>query len=149
VTPLPRPLMAGPGPLRRRDHKSVFYEPYKNPYNRPICLTLEEDEITRCGQPADKRSNRCQVHQAQYRTTYLRYKEASKLAEELKRTRGIPSKNEIDAYNKFGPIVRNLDHVRRYCELVLIETIGRDTHGRRFFLKRVFIPFCFFSKMIG
>jgi len=130
------------GPHCRRDHRLVFGEPYENPYKRPICPTLEEDEITRCRQPADNNESlRCRVHQLQYRTMYLRYKDASKRAKELKRTGGIPSKNEIDAFNKFGPIVRNLDHVRLYRELVQIEKIGRDIHGRRFFLKRVFIPF--------
>ena len=143
-----------PGPHRRKDNRLkrlVFGYPHKQPYHRSLpdnfrhrCLTLEEDEITRCGEPLT-RGQRCKVHQAQYRATYFDYKEASRRADDLRRTDSIPTKRVIEGYRDYDLILTKIEHVYEYRELVQTERIGRDIHGRRFFLKRVFVRHFFFS----
>lgn len=115
-----------------------------------ICLTLEEDEVTRCGRPVGPFRTRCRFHQEQYRRTYLKYKEASWRAGYLRETTltWIPTTREIADYDDIDTVRRKIELVYKYLELVETEKIGRDIHGRRFFLTRAFLFDTFFLNFI-
>jgi hypothetical protein len=71
------------------------------------CRTLGEDEMTRCNQPATDgfpKKERCKKHQAQYRTMYKKYKDASKIVDELKND--IPDQAQIDQYNDVSSLLK-------------------------------------------
>jgi len=102
------------------------------------CQTLDEDEITRCGEPATEgypTPERCRVHHAQYRTMYKKYKDASKVVDEIKQGGEIPSKDAIGRYKSVSQLLEKSRLVRKYVEAIRIERTGRDIHSRRFFLK--------------
>ena len=104
------------------------------------CLTLEEDEMTRCNQPVTDDFSRCNVHQAQYRLLYKKYKDASKVVDEIKSGREIPTKGQIDRYMDLETTLAKARWVRKYLESIRVERTGRDIHQRRFFLKGEFSP---------
>ncbi|KAF8429445.1 hypothetical protein L210DRAFT_3508516 [Boletus edulis BED1] len=65
------------------------------------CLTLEEDEVTRCGHTATEgypKPDRCKVHHGQYRTLYKKYKDASKVVDDVKNGAELPTKEHIGRY---------------------------------------------------
>lgn len=102
-------------------------------------MTLDEDEMTRCdevpthGYPV---LNRCKVHHGQYVTMYKRYKEASKIVDEmLSRNSGIPTQAQIKAYTDVHVALEKARWMRRYVEAIRVEKRGREIHSRRFFLK--------------
>ncbi|KAG0697488.1 hypothetical protein DFH29DRAFT_945996 [Suillus ampliporus] len=102
------------------------------------CLTLEEDEMTRCNQPATEgfpRPERCKVHQAQYRTMYKKYKDASKEVDNVKSGREIPTKEQIQCYTDLHATLEKARWVRKYLESIRVERTGRNIHQRRFYLK--------------
>ena len=100
------------------------------------CQTLEEDEMTRCDQPATDgfpKKERCKKHQAQYRTMYKKYKDASKIVDELKND--IPDQAQIDQYNDVSSPLKKARMIKKYVEAVRVERTGRLLHQARFFLK--------------
>ena len=100
------------------------------------CQTLEEDEMTRCNQPATdgfSKKERCKKHQAQYRTMYKKYKDASKIVDELKND--IPDQPKIDQYNDVSSLLKKARLIRKYVEGIRVEMTGRLLHQTRFFLK--------------
>jgi hypothetical protein len=108
------------------------------------CQTLEEDEMTRCDQPATDgfpKKERCKKHQAQYRTMYKKYKDASKIVDELKND--IPDQAKIDQYNDVSSSLKKARMVKKYVEAVRVERTGRLLHQTRFFLKGAhFLSLC-------
>ncbi|KAG1769115.1 hypothetical protein EV702DRAFT_1142374 [Suillus placidus] len=99
------------------------------------CSTLEEDETTRCNQPATEGFERCEVHQAQYRTMYKKYKDASKVVDDIKSGRELPTKEQIQRYTDLHLTLDKARWVRIYLESIRVERTGRGIHQRRFFLK--------------
>ncbi|KAG2143575.1 hypothetical protein DEU56DRAFT_791361 [Suillus clintonianus] len=99
------------------------------------CSTLEEDEMTRCDQPATKGFERCEVHQAQYRTMCKKYKDASEVVDDIKSGRKLPTKEQIQRYTDSHATLDKARWVRKYLESIRVERTGRSIHQRRFFLK--------------
>ena len=102
------------------------------------CQTLEEDEMTRCNQPVTDspgfpKKERCKKHQAQYRTMYKKYKDASKMVDELKND--IPDQAQIDQYKDVSSLLKKARMIRKYVEAIRVEMTGRLLHQTRFFLK--------------
>ena len=136
--------MPGPGNQKKRNNKT---NKAKNEPNAgkpqptaqaPLsqCQTLEEDEMTRCDQPATQgylKNERCKKHQAQYRTMYMKYKDAAKIVDELKND--IPDQSQIDQYKDFSSPLKKARMIRKYVEAIRVERTGRRIHQSRFFLK--------------
>ncbi|KAG2143585.1 hypothetical protein DEU56DRAFT_242494 [Suillus clintonianus] len=99
------------------------------------CLTLEEDEMTRCNRPATEGFERCEVHQAQYCTMYKKYKDASKVVDDIKSGREIPTKEQIQRYTDSHATLEKARWLRKYLESIRVERTGRNIHQKRFFLK--------------
>jgi hypothetical protein len=99
------------------------------------CSTLEEDEMTRCNQPAEEGFDRCEVHQAQYRTMYKKYKDASEVVDNIKSGRELPTKEQIQRYTNLHLTLEKARWVRKYLESIRVERTGRMIHQNRFFLK--------------
>ncbi|KAG2089345.1 uncharacterized protein F5147DRAFT_726085 [Suillus discolor] len=100
------------------------------------CSTLEEDEMTRCDQPPTEGFERCEVHQAQYRTMYKKYKDASKVVDDIESgTLELPTKEQIQCYTDLHLTLNKARLVRKYLESIRVERTGRGIHQRRFFLK--------------
>lgn len=105
------------------------------------CLTLEEDEITRCGQLATEgypRPERCKVHHGQYRVLYKKYKDASKVVDDVKGGAELPTKEQIGRYTDWHAALEKSRWVRTYLEAIRVEKAGRTIHQKRFFLKGEF-----------
>lgn len=102
------------------------------------CLTLVEDEITRCGQLATEghpKPDRCKVHHGQYRTMYKKYKDASKIVDDIKDGGELPAKEQIGQYTDWHAALEKARWVRKYLEAIRVEKAGREIHQKRFFLK--------------
>jgi len=102
------------------------------------CLTLMEDEITRCGQLATgghPKPERCKVHHAQYCTLYKKYKDASKVVDDVKDGAELPAKDHIGQYADWHAALEKARWVRKYLEAIRVEKAGREIHQKRFFLK--------------
>ncbi|KAK2463889.1 hypothetical protein APHAL10511_004061 [Amanita phalloides] len=102
------------------------------------CLTMEEDEITRCGQPAVEgypTPSRCKVHHGQYLIMYIKYKDASKEVDEIKHGQELPTNEQISRYTDWHLPLDKARWVRRYLESIRVEKAGRELHSKRFFLK--------------
>ncbi|KAG8216307.1 hypothetical protein J3R82DRAFT_6373 [Butyriboletus roseoflavus] len=116
-----------------RDIQATSADTYSLP-----CLTLEEDEITRCGQVATQgypKPERCKVHHGQYRVMYKKYKEASKVVDDVKGSANLPTKEQIGRYTDWHAALEKSRWVRKYLEAIRVEKAGRHIHQRRFFLK--------------
>ena len=104
----------------------------------PPCLTLEEDEMTRCEKPATDGHpvrNRCKEHQSQYVKMYKKYKDAEKVVDGIKQGGSIPTLEQIARYSEVGIPLEKARYMRQYIEAIRVEKIGRDIHSKRFFLK--------------
>ena len=102
------------------------------------CLTLEEDELTRCGQPATAghpKPSRCKVHHGQYRVLYKKYKDASTVVDKVKHKAKLPTKEQIGRYTDWRAALEKARWVRKYLEAIRVEKTGREIHQKRFFLK--------------
>lgn len=102
------------------------------------CLTLLEDEITRCGQLAtegDPKANRCKVHHGQYRIMCKKYKDASKVVDDIKDSAQLPTKKQMGQYTDWNAALGKARWVRTYLEAIRIERAGWHIHHRRFFLQ--------------
>ncbi|KAF8551152.1 hypothetical protein OG21DRAFT_1513119 [Imleria badia] len=102
------------------------------------CLTIEEDEITRCGQLATEgypKPDRCKMHHGQYRTLYKKYKDASKVVDDVKDGAELPTKGQIGRYTDWHAALEKARWVRKYLEAIRVEKAGREIHQKRFFLK--------------
>ena len=149
--PLEYPRIIGmPGPGNQKKHNKKAKNKAEN-LNKPSagqpqptmqtpslsqCQTLEEDEMTRCDQPATDgfpKKERCKKHQTQYRTMYKKYKDASKIVDELRND--IPDQAQIDQYNDVSSSLKKARMIKKYVEAVRIERTGRLLHQTRFFLK--------------
>jgi hypothetical protein len=103
-----------------------------------LCLTLEEDEMTRCSQPATHghpRPERCKIHQSQYVTMYKKYKDAAKIVDDMKQGGKIPTKDQIERSIDHSAILEKSRLIKKYIEAIRVERTGREIHGNRFFLK--------------
>ncbi|KAI9566657.1 hypothetical protein HD554DRAFT_1105139 [Boletus coccyginus] len=103
-----------------------------------LCLTLLEDEITRCCQPATEgypKPERCKEHHTQYRALYKKYKVASKVADEVKGSAGLPTRGEISRYTGPHAVLEKVSWVCDYLEAIRVEKAGREIYQRRFFLE--------------
>ncbi|KAK7036699.1 hypothetical protein VNI00_011364 [Paramarasmius palmivorus] len=104
-----------------------------------VCQTLDEDEITRCTQPAthgNPTPNRCESHHRQYCTLTGAYKDASRTVDEILGPKNVlPTLSEVSRYNDYHSALEKARWVRRYVEAIREEKIGREIHHRRFFLK--------------
>ncbi|KAF8834137.1 hypothetical protein BDN67DRAFT_976199, partial [Paxillus ammoniavirescens] len=110
------------------------------PEDTPLiqCLTLDEDEITRCGQPATAgypRPERCKVHHGQYRIMCKKYKDASHVVNEIKKGAELPTEEQIGRYTDYHVALEKARWVRKYLEAIRVERAGRNLHQTRFFLK--------------
>lgn len=77
---------------------------------------------------------------------YKKYKDASKIVDELKN--GIPDQEQIDQYyNDVSSPLKKARMIKKYVEAVRVERTGRLLHQTRFFLKGAYIPF--YSFVIG
>jgi len=104
----------------------------------PQCLTLLEDEITRCCQPATDghpKPERCKEHHAQYRTLYKKYKEASKVVDEVKGSAELPTRGEIGRYTDLHAVLEKVSWVCDYLEAIRVEKAGREIHQKLFFME--------------
>ncbi|KAF9233643.1 hypothetical protein BU15DRAFT_79892 [Melanogaster broomeanus] len=113
-------------------------EPKPRSYPPMQCLTLEEDEMTRCGRPATEgypKPERCKAHHGQYRNMYKKYKDASKVVDGVKQGAELPTKEQINRYTDWHLALEKARWVRKYVEALRVERAGRDIHQRRFFLK--------------
>ncbi|KAG8220649.1 hypothetical protein J3R82DRAFT_2917 [Butyriboletus roseoflavus] len=102
------------------------------------CLTLEGDDITRCGQIATEghpNPERCKVHHGQYYVLYNKYKDASKVVDDIKGGAELPTKEQIGRYTDWHAALEKARWVRTYLEAIRVEKTGRDIHLKRFFLK--------------
>ncbi|KAF9471800.1 hypothetical protein BDN70DRAFT_998483 [Pholiota conissans] len=103
-----------------------------------LCMTLDEDEITRCENTATEgypRPERCKLHHEQYKKMYGKYKDASKIVDEVAKGGKIPTKTQIEQYTDVSVILDKRRYLKRYIEAIRVERTGRDIHSRRFFLK--------------
>ena len=103
-----------------------------------LCLTLEEDEVTRCNKPATAghpQRNRCRNHHAQYVKLYKKYKEASQVVDNIKQGGVIPTREQMAQYSDIKISLEKARFMRKYLEAIRVEKTGRDIHGRRFFGK--------------
>ncbi|KIJ12328.1 hypothetical protein PAXINDRAFT_14806 [Paxillus involutus ATCC 200175] len=117
-------------------HQGTKTEPKATPSIQ--CLTLDEDEIARCGQPATEghpRPERCKVHHGQYRIMYKKYKDASHVVDEIKKGAELPTDEQIGRYADYHAALDKARWVRKYLEAIRVERAGRNLHQRRFFLK--------------
>ncbi|KAG8216313.1 hypothetical protein J3R82DRAFT_6380 [Butyriboletus roseoflavus] len=142
--------MPGPGNKRKskastnakarggtKESASEATSTHADTYSLP-CLTLEEDEITRCGQLATEgypKPERCKVHHGQYRILYKKYKEASKVVDDVKGGADLPVKEQIGRYTDWHAALEKSRWVRKYLEAIRVEKAGRHIHQKRFFLK--------------
>jgi len=128
-----------PQPIAAQSNTPKSPDPPKaKPRSIIACQTLDEDEITRCGQPATEgypTPERCRVHYAQYRTMYKKYKDASKVVDQIKQGGEIPGKDAIDRYTNVSQLLEKSRLVKEYVEAIRIERTGRVIHSKRFFLK--------------
>lgn len=102
------------------------------------CFTLEEDEITRCGQSASEgypKPDRCKVHHGQYRILCRKYKDASKIVDEIKNGAELPTEVQIGRYGDLHMALEKARWVRKYLEAIRVEKTGREIHQKRFFLE--------------
>jgi hypothetical protein len=104
------------------------------------CLALDEDEETRCMQPPTHGTprERCQTHYGQYCTMTKRYKDASKIVDDMRKGSNIPTKAEISSYTDFHSAMQKARWMRQYVEAIRVEKTGRKIHHQRFFLKSTF-----------
>ena len=121
------PIVVSPPtmPTRKRNSKS-----------KEQCLALEDEE-TRCIQPPTHGSppERCETHDGQYRNMTKKYKDASKIVDEMQMGSNIPTKAEILRYTDFHSTLQKARWMRKYVEAIRVEKNGREIHHRRFFLK--------------
>jgi len=104
----------------------------------PQCLTLLEDGITRCCQPATEghpKPERCKKHHTQYRILYKKYKDASKVVDDVKGGAELPTREEIGRYTDWHAVLEKVDWMCDYLEAVRVEKAGREIHSKRFFLE--------------
>ncbi|KAG9311916.1 hypothetical protein JVU11DRAFT_8177 [Chiua virens] len=102
------------------------------------CLTLEEDEMTRCDQLATEAypdPNRCKVHHGQYHILYKKYKDAQQVVDDLQREVDLFAKVQIGCYTDWHSAFEKAQWVRMYLDAVRVEQRGREIHEKRFFLK--------------
>lgn len=102
------------------------------------CRTLEDDGFTQCRLPAtdgNPKIDRCRVHHQQFQILCAKYKEASKLVDEVKGGYDIPTKDEIAGYEDVHAISEKARWMRKYLEAIRVEKTGREIHMRRFFPK--------------
>ncbi|KIJ61755.1 hypothetical protein HYDPIDRAFT_137335 [Hydnomerulius pinastri MD-312] len=109
---------------------------YTDPFAPPMCLTLEEDGLTRCHRPiAEGGQERCELHDSQYRKMYQKYKDASALVDEVKLKDELPTKQEISRNTDLRSIDHTTRWIRTYVEAIRVEIACRNLEQRRFFLK--------------
>lgn len=119
-------------------HDGAESSPNTGPTTVITCRTLEEDEVTQClllatdGYPEH---DRCRLHHKQYRTLHAKYKEASKIVDEVKAGNEIPTKDEIARYKDVHGTSEKARWIRKYLEAIRVEKTGREIHTRRFFGK--------------
>ncbi|KAF8555602.1 hypothetical protein OG21DRAFT_1483741 [Imleria badia] len=102
------------------------------------CLTLEEDEITRCGQLATEghpKPDRCKMHHGQYSILCKKYKDASKVVDNVKDRGALLTKEQIGRYTDWHAALEKARWVRNYIEAIHVERAGREIHQKRFSLK--------------
>ncbi|KAK7019985.1 hypothetical protein R3P38DRAFT_2972132 [Favolaschia claudopus] len=116
--------------------------PHKRDAHKPKgtgqCLTLLEDEITRCSEPATHGypiAERCRVHHQQYCTMTKKYKEAQKFVDTTFDSASIPTKSDISEYDSVTAIFEKSRMMKRYVNAIRAERTGRQIHHGRFFLK--------------
>ena len=134
--------MPGPGNQKKRNNKTnnkANDEPgARQPQSvtQTLCQALEEDEMTRCDQPATEghpQAERCKKHQTQYRLMYKKYKDAGKIVDGLKND--IPDEEQIKQYEDVSSSLKKVRMIRKYVEAIRVERTGRQIHQSRFFLK--------------
>lgn len=102
------------------------------------CLTLEEDESTRCSRLATEgypKPDRCDIHHGQYCILHKKYNIAFKVVDYMKRRAGLPTKEQIGQCLDWKVALEGARCVRKYLEAIRTEKTGRYIHQRRFFLK--------------
>ncbi|KAJ7189721.1 hypothetical protein GGX14DRAFT_484467, partial [Mycena pura] len=101
------------------------------------CLTLLEDELTRCAETATDGYPvvHCQVHHKQYVTMTKRYKEAQNFVDNTYSSELIPSKDDILGYTSISTILEKARMMKKYVNAIREERTGREIHHQRFFLK--------------
>ncbi|KAF8177823.1 hypothetical protein K438DRAFT_1726697 [Mycena galopus ATCC 62051] len=101
------------------------------------CLTLLEDEMTRCPDPPTDGYPiaRCRVHHEQYRTMTKRYKEAQKFVDDTFSSSLIPTKEDILDYTSVSTILEKARMMKQYVNAIREERAGREIHHGRFFMK--------------
>ncbi|KAJ7067297.1 hypothetical protein C8F01DRAFT_1342069 [Mycena amicta] len=98
----------------------------------PTCLTLLEDEMTRCGAPAV--GDRCLVHTGQYQKMTRAYKEAQKFVDSTFDAT-LPTKDAISAETSIPILLDKARTMKEYVNAIRKERTGRELHHKRFFLK--------------
>lgn len=101
------------------------------------CLTLLEDEMTRCPEPPTDGYPiaRCRVHHEQYRAMTERYKEAQKFVDDTFSSSLIPTKEDILGYTSVSTILEKARMMKKYVNAIREERAGREIHHGRFFMK--------------
>jgi hypothetical protein len=66
---------------------------------------------------------------------YKKYKDASKVVDDVKSGRQLPTKQDIERYTNLDTTLEKIRWLRKYLESIRVERTGRDIHQRRFFLK--------------
>lgn len=120
------------------NQKAASQQAPRNTVPKVQCQTLEEDEETRCTKPpthGHPTPERCAVHHAQYRTLTQKYKDASKVVDEILAGAAIPTKDDIQNYNDLHSTLEKARWLKRYLEAIRTERKGREIHLMRFFLK--------------
>ena len=134
--------MPGPGNQKKHNNKTKNRVNDDSGAKQPqsvaqtLCQALEEDEMTRCDQPATEghlQVERCKKHQTQYRLMYQKYKDAGKIVDGLKND--IPDEEQIKQYKDVSSFLKKVRIFRNYLEAIRVERTGRQIHQSRFFLK--------------
>ncbi|KAF6753663.1 hypothetical protein DFP72DRAFT_401229 [Ephemerocybe angulata] len=128
--PYQNPVCTGSAP--------VTAPPASQQLDAPQCITLEEDELTRCSKPATNgypSPNRlCREHYSQYRLHYNIYKEAQNEAKRFRRGREMPTASDIAKCTSRHQVMQKRKWVWLYAKAIGVELRERAIHSKRFFL---------------
>jgi len=101
------------------------------------CLATDIGSDRKCGRApthGKPQERRCEEHHAQYCKMTGRYKEASKVVDQME-TADIPTLAQIEAYDDLQLTKEKAKWMRQYIEAIRVEKLGREIHHKHFFLK--------------
>ena len=103
-----------------------------------LCKTLDEEGITRCGQPATAgypKPEWCKVHHGQYKVLYKKYKAAAERVDKVRNGNELPTDKDIEQYVNRKVAMDKLKWIQSFINAIREERTGREIHNKQFFLK--------------